>query len=106
MRDFGWAPDFVESMRLMLQQDEPEDFVIATGIASSLEAFVDRVFRRLGLRWRDHVTTDEKLKRPTDIAVSFGNPANARQRLGWVARVRMPELADRLVDAALSGAVR
>jgi GDPmannose 4,6-dehydratase len=106
VRDWGWAPDFVESMWLMLQQNEPEDFVIATGIATSLEAFVDRVFQRLGLHWKDHVTTDDKLKRPTDIAVSFGNPERARQRLGWVSRVRMPELADRLVDAALSGSAR
>jgi GDPmannose 4,6-dehydratase len=106
VRDWGWAPDFVESMRLMLQQEAPQDFVIATGIATSLEAFVDRVFRRLDLYWKDHVTIDDKLKRATDIAVSFGNPERARQRLGWASRVRMPELADRLVDAALSGSVR
>ncbi len=106
VRDWGWAPDFVVSMRMMLQRDTAEDFVIATGIGTSLADFVDRVFRRLGLNWKDHVTSSEVLMRSTDIPVSIGNSERARQMLGWVAQVRMPEIADRLVDAALAGSVR
>lgn len=101
VRDWGWAPNFVVSMRMMLQRDTAEDFVIATGIGTSLADFVDRVFRRLGLNWRNHVTSSDALIRSTEIPVSIGNPERAMQKLGWVARVRMPEIADRLVDAAL-----
>lgn len=101
VRDWGWAPDFVVSMRMMLQRDTAEDFVIATGIGTSLADFVDRVFRRLGLNRKNHVTSNDALIRSTEIPVSIGNPERALQKLGWVARVRMPEIADRLVDAAL-----
>ena len=104
VRDWGWAPEFVECFWLMLQQPVPEDFVIATGIGSSLQDFVDRAFKRFGLNWRDHVTTDASLLRPADIAVSIGNPAKARAKLGWQARVTMPEIADRLAEAITGGA--
>jgi GDPmannose 4,6-dehydratase len=102
VRDLGWAPDFVESMRLMLQRTSPEDFVIATGVGTSLETFVDCVFARLGLNWKDYVTVNDNLVRPSDIAISFGNPTRARERLGWEARVKMPDLAARLVDMRLN----
>jgi GDPmannose 4,6-dehydratase len=106
VRDWGWAPDFVRTMPMMLQRSSPEDFVIATGVPTSLEAFVERVFSSFGLAWKDYVTSNDELKRPTDISVSFGNPKRAQQRLGWTAGVRMPEVADRLVEAALAKSPR
>lgn len=102
VRDWGWAPDFVECMAGMLRQDEPRDTVVATGVATSLEQFVAQVFARLGLDWKAHVVRDDALLRPTDIRVSVGDPRAAELRLGWRARVRMPEVADRLADAALA----
>jgi GDPmannose 4,6-dehydratase len=104
VRDWGWAEDYVECMARMLQQDEPRDYVVATGVASSLESFVDRVFCRFDLDWTDFVEVDDKLLRLNDISVSVGDPRLAEQRLGWRARVRMPEVADRLADAALARA--
>jgi GDPmannose 4,6-dehydratase len=102
VRDWGWAPDFVEGMWMMLQQESPRDFVFATGIGTSLEVMVERVFNRFGFNWRDYVVCEEQLLRPSDIAISIGNPQRARDEMGWSARVRMPEIADRLVEAALS----
>jgi GDPmannose 4,6-dehydratase len=78
--------------------------VIATGVASSLESFVARVFARLDMDWRDCVVQDESLLRPNDIAVSVGDPRRIEQLLGWRATVRMPEVADRLADDALARA--
>ena len=91
-RDWGWAPEYVEAMWLMLQQENPDDYVIATGESHSLEEFVAAAFAQVGLRWRDHVVIDPELLRPTDIAVSRGNPQKAASTLGWRARCRMPEV--------------
>lgn len=104
VRDWGWAPDYVECMAKMLRQDEPRDIVVATGIATSLEQFVTRVFSRFDLDWKDYVVRDDALLRPIDIRVSVGDPRTAEQRLSWRATVRMPEVADRLADAALARA--
>jgi GDPmannose 4,6-dehydratase len=104
VRDWGWAPDYVECMAKMLRQDEPRDTVVATGVATSLESLVARVFSRLDLNWKDYIVHDTALLRPSDISVSVGDPRAAARRLGWVARVRMPEVADRLADAALARA--
>ena len=87
----------------MLQQETPQNFVIATGVGTPLEAFVDRVFSRFQLDWKDFVRIDKTLFRPADIQFSVGNPAKVEIQLGWAARVRMPEVADRLIDAALAG---
>ena len=102
VRDWGWAPDYVECMRTMLQQDSPRDFVVATGVGASLESFVERVFNRFDLDWKDHVLRDETLVRRVDIPVSVGDPRAAEQHLGWRAKARMPEVADRLADAAFA----
>ncbi len=104
VRDWGWAADYVESMVRMTRGGEPQDFVIATGVASSLESFVARVFARLDLNWQDYVVQDERLLRTNDIAVSVGDPSLAEEALGWRATVRMPEIADRLADDALARA--
>jgi len=86
-RDWGWAPEYVEAMWLMLQQDQPQDFVIATGHTFTLEEFVAAAFEHFSLDWRRHVVQDEKLFRPTDIQVSRANPAKAKAVLGWEARL-------------------
>jgi len=84
-RDWGWAPEYVEAMWLMLQQDQAEDFVIATGRSSSLNYFVERVFIWFGLNWEKHVRFNNALRRPSDITNSAGNSARALSRLGWAA---------------------
>ena len=98
-RDWGWAPEYVQAMWLMLQRDEPEDFVIATGEAHSLEEFVDAAFAHFDLSWRDHVEIDESLFRPTDIACGFGNADHAQDVLGWRAETRMPAVVRRMAEA-------
>ena len=91
-RDWGWAPEYVEAMWLMLQQDKPDDYVIATGESHSLEEFVSAAFAQVGLDWQDHVVIDPELFRPTEIVVSAGNPEKATGVLGWRARYNMPEV--------------
>ena len=86
-RDWGWAAEYVEAMWLMLQQDKPQDFVVATGTTFTLEEFVAAAFGHFSLNWRDHVVQDEKLFRPTDLQVSRANPAKAKAILGWEARI-------------------
>ncbi|MDT9225499.1 MAG: GDP-mannose 4,6-dehydratase [Limnospira sp. PMC 1279.21] len=98
-RDWGWAPEYVESMYLMLQQDEPMDYVIATGETYSLADFVTKTFECVGLDWQNHVVTDANLYRPTDIAWGGGNPMLAKERLGWKAKFKMPEVVRMMVDA-------
>lgn len=98
-RDWGWAPEYVEAMWMMLQADQPHDFVIATGETHSLEAFVAATFAAVDLDWRDHVRSDETLKRPTDLAVSRVDPRRARELLGWTARSRMTDVVRQMVDA-------
>ncbi|MBN8462479.1 MAG: GDP-mannose 4,6-dehydratase [Dechloromonas sp.] len=97
-RDWGWAPEYVEAMWLMLQQENPEDFVIATGETHSLEDFVHASFTALGLDWHDHVYQEPSLFRPSDILVSVANPAKAKSHLGWSARTRMSQVVQMLID--------
>ena len=97
-RDWGWAPEYVEAMYLMLQQDEPDDYVIATGHTSSLEDFVAAAFACVKLDWREHCVLDENLLRPTDISVGRGNPAKAKQKLGWQAKKLMPDVVREMVS--------
>ena len=91
-RDWGWAPEYVEAMWLMLQQDQAEDFVIATGEANTLESFVAEVFNQLNLDWEDHVEQDQQFMRPTDLLISRGDPAKAKQKLNWQAQYRMKDV--------------
>ncbi len=100
-RDWGWAPEYVEAMWKMLQADEPEDFVIATGETHTLQEFIGVVFSCLGLDWRRHVEIDPHLFRPTELAVGRANPAKANQKLEWKARYRMVEVATMMVDAEM-----
>lgn len=101
-RDWGWAPEYVEAMWRMLQQETPEDFVIATGVAYSLEEFVAAAFAALGLDWRGYVRTDTSLLRPSEIRCGFGNAAKAAAKLGWKATTKMPEVVERMVRAEVA----
>ncbi|MGK7937255.1 MAG: GDP-mannose 4,6-dehydratase [Xenococcaceae cyanobacterium] len=98
-RDWGWAPEYVEAMYLMLQQDQPDDYVIATGKSYSLQEFAIEAFHCLGLNWQDYVVTDNSLLRPTDLAVSKGDPNKAKEKLGWQAQYKMPDVVRMMVEA-------
>jgi GDPmannose 4,6-dehydratase len=98
-RDWGWAPEYVDAMWRILQQDQPGDYVIATGHTHSLKDFVDQVFKTVGLESEDHVQSDATLLRPYDIPISKGNPAKAAEKLGWRAQVDFQTLLQRLVEA-------
>lgn len=101
-RDWGWAPEYVEAMWRMLQQDQPDDYVIATGETNRLEDFVAEAFKCAGLDWREHVETDPGLYRPTEITLGMGNPAKANSRLGWNARYKMRDVVRMMVQEELS----
>ena len=102
IRDWGWAPEYVESMYLMLQQEKPIDYVIATGESYSLADFVAQAFQCVGLDWEDHVVTDESLYRPTDIAWGGGNPKLAEEKLGWRAKYKMSDVVRIMVKSRLN----
>ncbi len=91
-RDWGWALEYVDAMWRILQQDDPEDYVVATGETNTLEEFVAEAFNCVGLDWRDHVVADPSLLRPSEIMVSRANPVKAEQRLGWQARYKMRDV--------------
>jgi GDPmannose 4,6-dehydratase len=98
-RDWGYAPDYVEAMHLMLQRDIPDDFVIATGATVSLSEFIAEAFSVLGLDWQDHVVSDPALRRPTDISISRANPSKARKILGWSAQTKVQMVVRLMVEA-------
>lgn len=101
-RDWGWAPEYVESMYLMLQQERPDDYLVATGHTYQLGDFIREVFASLNLHWEDHVITDQTLFRPTDIAISQCNPNKAKEKLGWMAQSDMKDVARMMVQAVVS----
>lgn len=88
-RDWGWAPEYVEAMWKMLQQEAPEDFIIATGKTNSLEEFVRLTFLEHDLNWQNHVRQSDQFFRPTDLVVSTADPSKALERLGWQAETDM-----------------
>ncbi|SOE74954.1 GDPmannose 4,6-dehydratase [Streptomyces sp. OV198] len=101
-RDWGYAPEYVEAMWRMLQQDQPDDYVVATGISHSVRDFVDHCFAHVGLDWRDHVRFDERYLRPSEVDDLVGDASRAERILGWHATVLAPELARLMVDAELA----
>jgi len=101
-RDWGWAPEYVEAMYLMLQQPQPDDYVIATGKSYSLQDFVAATFTYLGLNWYDHVVSDPNLLRPTDLTISKANPTKAREKLGWFTQYKMPDIVKMMVEARMN----
>jgi len=98
-RDWGHARDYVEAMWLMLQQENPDDYVIATGETHSVGEFVELAFASAGLRWEDHVVVDPQLFRPAEVDLLMGCPDKARGTLGWRNRVSFPELVTEMVEA-------
>src|SRR4051812_9365125 len=100
-RDWGYARDYVEAMWLMLQQDAPDDFVIATGEAHSVRELVDLAFAHVGLDPDDHVRIDERFLRPAEVEHLIGDPSKAREKLGWTPSTTFEEMVKRMVDADL-----
>ena len=98
-RDWGWAPEYMEAVRRMVQLGKPEDFVMATGVSHSLQEFVAAAFDHFGLNWADHVTTDRSLFRPSEIHQNAGNAAKAARLLDWRPTVIMPEVVARMAEA-------
>jgi GDPmannose 4,6-dehydratase len=100
-RDWGYARDYVEAMWLMLQQERPEDYVVATGESHSVREFLEEAFSYAGLDWREFVTVDPKYFRPAEVDVLLGDPSKARTALGWTPRVGFRALVRLMVDADL-----
>lgn len=103
-RDWGFAGDFVEAMWLMLQQDKPDDYVIATGETHSVREFAEKVFSKLGLDYAKYVAVDARYFRPTEVDVLLGDASKARKALGWQPRVSFDELVDMMIAADLESA--
>ena len=104
VRDWGYAKEYVESMWLMLQQETPGDFVVATGVGASVRDFVKIAFAHVGLNFEDHVEVDERYRRPTEVDALIGDPSKAEKVLGWKAKTHWKELAKLMVDADLEKA--
>lgn len=100
-RDWGFAGDFVESMWLILQQDEPDDFVIATGENHSVREFAEKVFQKLDLDYKEYVETDPRYFRPTEVDVLLGDSTKAQKILGWKPKVSFNQLIDLMIEADL-----
>jgi GDPmannose 4,6-dehydratase len=98
-RDWGYAPEYVEAMWMMMQQPEPDDFVIATGETHTVREFVEEAFRLVGLDWQKFVEIDEQYFRPAEVDLLIGDPAKARKILGWEPKTRFTELVKIMVDA-------
>jgi GDPmannose 4,6-dehydratase len=101
-RDWGFAGDYVLAMWMMLQTEQPTDYVIATGRAHSVEDLVRIAFSHAGLDWKDHVRTDPKLVRPAEVDTLLGNAALARKNLGWQPTTTFEEMIGSMVDADIA----
>ena len=100
-RDWGFAPDYVEAMWLTLQQNNPDDYVVATGESHSVREFLEEAFRYVGLDWRNFVEIDRRYFRPLEVNFLQGDPSKARERLNWKPNVKFNELVTIMVDADL-----
>jgi len=101
VRDWGYAPEYVEGMWRMLQQDEPQDYVLATGVGTTVREFCDAAFGHVGLNWEDHVQYDKQYERPTEVDALIGDASKAQEVLGWQAETTAGRLAQIMVDADL-----
>ena len=100
-RDWGFAGDYVESMWVMLQQDKPDDYVIATGETHAVREFAEKVFQKLGLDYEEYVDIDQRYFRPTEVDVLLGDSKKAQKRLGWKPKVSFNQLIDMMIEADL-----
>ena len=100
-RDWGHAGDFVRAMWMMLQQDEPDDYVIATGTSRTIREFCEVAFARAGLDWRQYVVVDERFMRPAEVHTLLGDATKAREKLGWAPEVGFEEMVQQMVDSDL-----
>jgi len=101
-RDWGYAPEYVEAMWLMLQQEQPDDYVIATGETHSVQEFCEEAFAHAGLDWRGHVEFDERYLRPAEVDLLIGDASKARKVLGWQPKTRFKDLVKIMVDADIN----
>jgi GDPmannose 4,6-dehydratase len=100
-RDWGYAPEFVEAMWMILQQDQPDDFVIATGETHSVKEFCEEAFASVGLDWKKHVEIDERYYRPAEVDLLIGDASKAKRILGWEPKTRFKDLVKLMVNADL-----
>jgi GDPmannose 4,6-dehydratase len=101
-RDWGWAPDYVEAMWLMMQQEQPKDYIIATGRSHTLKEFIDFTFKALDLNWEEHVIIDEVLRRPTDLQIGRADPGKANRELNWKAKRGLNSIIENMIEHELS----
>ena len=102
-RDWGYAPDYVEAMWLMLQQDNPDDYVIATGVKHSIRDFLDAAFKHIGIaNWDSYITQDPRFMRPAEVDVLRGDYTKAKTQLGWEPKTSFSELVQKMVDNDLN----
>jgi GDPmannose 4,6-dehydratase len=100
-RDWGWAPEYIEAIWLMMQKDYPVDLIIATGKSYTLEEFVNETFLILGLDWKEYVVQDRSLYRPTDILISKADPSKAKNEIGWEAKYDAKDVIKKMIDAEM-----
>jgi GDPmannose 4,6-dehydratase len=101
VRDWGYAPEYVESMWMMLQQKNPDDYVVATGIGANVRDFCDAAFSAVDLDYREYIETEDRYMRPTEVDALIGDPSKAEQILGWKAKTHWRELAEIMVESDL-----
>jgi GDPmannose 4,6-dehydratase len=105
VRDWGYAKEYVDGMWRMLQQDEPETFVLGTGVGTSVREFLQTSFEHVGLDWQKYVIHDDRYERPTEVDALIANPSKARDVLGWEAKTHATDLARLMVDADVEALV-
>ncbi len=105
-RDWGYAKEYVEMMWVMLQQDKPDDYVVATNETHTVKEFIQETFARLNLDWEKYVKYDARYERPAEVELLIGNPAKAKRQLGWEPKVKFKELVKIMTDSDLELAKR
>jgi GDPmannose 4,6-dehydratase len=101
IRDWGYAKEYVEAMWLMLQQEKPDDYVVATGIGATVKDFAELAFKKVGLDWEEFVEIDERYIRPSEVDALIGDPSKLKNKLNWSPTVEWKALAELMVDADL-----
>lgn len=97
-RDWGWSPEFVEAIYMIMQQEKPNVYVVATGETHSIREFVDEAFKYVGLNWEDHVTFDDKFKRPNEVPLLLGDASKIKKELGWEPKMKFQDIVHGMID--------